>query len=232
MRLMKPILAAALMSADVTTTTAADKAPALAYPKAHTVEQVDDYFGTKVSDPYRWMEDVDSAEVKTWVDAENELTQSYLAQVPERAKMHTRLMELTNFERYTAPERRGTRYFYAHNEGLQNQNVLYWQEGLTGERKVLLDPNTMSSDGTVAISGISISDDGRLAAYSIADAGSDWVKWHVRDVSTGKDLPEVQWGRVAEGWQRLLLRGLRRSEKRVQGRCAEGRELLPQGLLP
>ena len=199
MRLMKPILAAALMSADITTTAAADKASALAYPKAHTVEQVDDYFGTKVSDPYRWMEDVDSAEVKTWVDAENNLTQSYLAQVPERAKMHARLMELTNFERYTAPERRGTRYFYAHNEGLQNQNVLYWQEGLTGEPKVLLDPNTMSADGTVAISGISISDDGRLAAYSIADAGSDWVKWHVRDVGTGKDLPDlIEWSKFSE----------------------------------
>ena len=163
----------------------------LRYPAVREVEQTDDYFGTRVSDPYRWMEDVDSAELKTWVDAENELTQSYLAQIPVRETMQKRLMELINFERYTSPSRRGTRYFYSHNSGLQNQNVLYWQEGLDGEPKVLLDPNTFSADGTVAISGVSITDDGSLAAYSIADAGSDWMKWHVRDVTTGEDLPDV-----------------------------------------
>ncbi len=168
------------------------------YPVARKVEQTDDYFGTSVSDPYRWMEDVDSAELKTWVDAENELTQRYLAQIPVRETMQKRLMELINFERYTAPSRRGTRYFYSHNSGLQNQNVLYWQEGLDGEPKVLLDPNTFSADGTVAISGISITDDGSRAAYSIADAGSDWVKWHVRDVTTGNDLPDVvEWSKFS-----------------------------------
>jgi prolyl oligopeptidase len=170
----------------------------LTYPVARTMEQTDVYFGTSVSDPYRWMEDVDSAELKTWVGAENALTQSYLAKVPGRDGMLKRLMELTNFERYTAPARRGTRYFYAHNSGLQNQNVLYWQEGLDGEPKVLLDPNTFSEDGTVAISGLSITDDGSLAAYSIADAGSDWVKWHVREVATGKDLPDlVEWSKFS-----------------------------------
>ena len=144
------------------------------------------------------MEDVDSAELKTWIDAENELTQRYLAQIPVRETMQQRLMELINFERYTAPSRRGTRYFYSHNSGLQNQNVLYWQEGLDGEPKVLLDPNTFSEDGTVAISGISITDDGSLAAYSIADAGSDWVKWHVRNVTTGEDLPDVvEWSKFS-----------------------------------
>src|SRR5258707_7293124 len=105
----------------------------LSYPAARLVDQTDDYFGTTVSDPYRWMEDVDSAELKTWVDAENELTQSYLAQVPGRNAMHARLMELTNFERYTAPTRRGSRYFYAHNSVLQHQNDLYWQAVLDGE---------------------------------------------------------------------------------------------------
>jgi prolyl oligopeptidase len=170
----------------------------LRYPVARKVEQVDDYFGTAVSDPYRWMEDVDSGELKTWVDAENELTQRYLKQIPLRATMQKRLMELINFERYTAPSRRGARYFYSHNSGLQNQNVLYWQKGLDGEPKVLLDPNTFSEDGTVAISGISITDDGSLAAYSIADAGSDWVKWHVRDVTTGEDLPDViEWSKFS-----------------------------------
>ncbi len=100
---------------------AGDKGAKPVYPKAKTVEQVDDYFGTKVSDPYRWMEDVDSAEVKQWVDAENVLTQRYLATVPSREKMHSRLMELTNFERYTAPARRGTRYFYSHNGGCRTR---------------------------------------------------------------------------------------------------------------
>lgn len=165
--------------------------PTLSYPKAHTVDQVDDYFGTKVSDPYRWMEDVDSSEVKEWIEQENLLTRSVLDSFPGRQALQQRLMDLINFERYTAPVRRGTRYFYSHNSGLQNQNVLYWTEGLSGDPSVLLDPNTMSADGTVAISGLSISDDGLLAAYSIADAGSDWVKWHVREVATGEDLPDV-----------------------------------------
>jgi prolyl oligopeptidase len=177
---------------------AAETTSSLNYPVARKVEQIDDYFGTLVSDPYRWMEDVDSAELKTWVDAENELTQSYLAEVPVRETMQKRLMELINFERYTAPARRGSRYFYSHNSGLQNQNVLYWHMGLEGEPQVLLDPNTFSEDGTVAISGLSITDDGSLAAYSIADAGSDWVKWHVRDVTTGKDLPDVvEWSKFS-----------------------------------
>jgi prolyl oligopeptidase len=185
-------------STDTVTPASAASTSAFAYPTARKVEQVDDYFGTKVSDPYRWMEDVDSVELKTWVDAENELTQSYLARVPVRETMQNRLMELINFERYTAPARRGNRYFYSHNSGLQNQNVLYWHEGLDGEPKVLLDPNTFSEDGTVAISGISITDDGRLAAYSIADAGSDWVKWRVRDVTTGEDLPDlVEWSKFS-----------------------------------
>jgi prolyl oligopeptidase len=164
---------------------------AISYPKAHTVDQVDDYFGTKVNDPYRWMEDVDSPEVQEWIEQENRLTRSILDSVPQRQAMHQRLMDLINFERYTAPIRKGTRYFYTHNSGLQNQNVIYWTEGLRGERNVLLDPNTLSADGTVAISGLSISDDGLLSAYSIADAGSDWVKWHVRDVTTGEDRPDI-----------------------------------------
>jgi prolyl oligopeptidase len=185
-------------STSVSALTSAEPTLELCYPVARKVEQTDDYFGTAVSDPYRWMEDVDSAELKTWVDAENELTQRYLEQIPLRATMQQRLMELIDFERYTAPSRRGTRYFYSHNSGLQNQNVLYWQDGLDGEPKVLLDPNTFSADGTVAISGISITDDGSLAAYSIADAGSDWVKWHVRDVTTGEDLPDVvEWSKFS-----------------------------------
>jgi prolyl oligopeptidase len=197
---MKPAQAPSPMTADIALADAAatGNRHALPYPTARKTDQTDDYFGTTVSDPYRWMEDVDSAELKTWIDAENELTQSYLGKIPVRETMQKRLMELINFERYTAPARRGTRYFYSHNSGLQNQSVLYWQQGLDGEPKVLLDPNTLSADGTVAISGISITDDGSLAAYSIADAGSDWVKWHVRDVTTGKDLPDlVEWSKFS-----------------------------------
>ena len=185
-------------AADRETDGAVAKGRAMEYPKARVSEQVDDYFGTKVPDPYRWMENVDSGEVKTWVDAENRLTRGYLDDVPGREAMHARLMEITNFERYTAPTRKGSRYFYEHNTGLQNQNVVFWQEGLKGEPKVLLDPNTMSGDGTVALSGMSVTEDGRLAAYAIAEAGSDWVKWHVREVGTGKDLPDlVEWSKFS-----------------------------------
>ena len=105
------------VAADATGTTSSSQPKNLTYPVARTVEQTDDYFGTTVSDPYRWMEDVDSAELKTWVDAENELTQSFLAKVPVRETMQKRLMELINFERYTAPTKRGSRYFYSHNSG-------------------------------------------------------------------------------------------------------------------
>lgn len=170
----------------------------LTYPVARKADQVDDYFGTAVADPYRWMEDLDSPEVAAWVEQENTLTRSVLNGVPERATMQSRLMELINFERYTAPRRRGTRYFYSHNTGLQNQNIIYWTEGLDGTPNVLLDPNAMSADGTVSISGFSVSEDGALAAYAIADAGSDWMKWYVRNVTTGKDLPDVvEWSKFS-----------------------------------
>ncbi len=168
------------------------------YPPARKSDQVDTYFGTAVKDPYRWMEQVDSPEVKTWVDAENELTRSVLDPIPGRDAMRQRLLELTNFERYSTPSREGKRYFYSHNTGLQNQSVVFWQEGLEGEPTVLLDPNTLAKDGTAALSGMSVTDDGRLAAYSIADAGSDWVTWRVRDVGTGHDLPDViEWSKFS-----------------------------------
>ena len=168
------------------------------YPSAHTVDQVDTYFGTKVADPYRWMEDVDSPAVKTWVDAENELTHSILGKVPARAAIRDRILHLNSFERYSVPARRGSRYFYTHNEGLQNQNVVFWQEGLDGTPHVLLDPNAMKADGTVALSSMAVTEDGTLAAYALTDAGSDWLTWHVREVATGRDLPDVlQWSKFS-----------------------------------
>jgi prolyl oligopeptidase len=191
---MKPVLAAALVSSSLAL---AQETP-LKYPAAHTVEQVDDYFGTRVSDPYRWMENVDSPEVKQWVDAENTLTRGYIDAIPGRAAIKDRLMALTDYERYSAPSKGGDRYFYSHNTGLQNQAVLFWQEGLAGEPHILIDPNTLSKDGTVALNGMGITDDGKLMAYATSDAGSDWVTWHVKDVSTGKDLPDlVEWSKFS-----------------------------------
>ncbi|WP_263382330.1 prolyl oligopeptidase family serine peptidase [Granulicella arctica] len=180
-----------------------DPSSVLTYPQARRAEQVDNYFGTSVADPYRWMEDVDSSEIASWVEAENALTQGFLAEVPERAGMQKRLMSLMDFERYTVPtgynlEGGGKRYFFQHNSGLQNQAVVYWQDGLDGERTVLLDPNTMSADGTVALNGFSVTDDGQLAAYAISEAGSDWMIWRVRDVETGSDLEDkVEWSKFS-----------------------------------
>ena len=167
----------------------------LPYPKPHTVSQTDDYFGTKVADPYRWMEDVDSADTRAWIEAENKVTAGYFAPLqPLKDSLHSRMMALVNFERYSAPTRYGSRYIYSHNTGLQNQNVVFWTEGLNGTPHVLIDPNTLSADGTVALAGMSVTDDGRLAAFQIAEAGSDWQHIVVRDVTTGKDLPDtIQW---------------------------------------
>ncbi|SNS25739.1 prolyl oligopeptidase [Granulicella rosea] len=174
------------------------------YPQARKADQIDTYFGTQVADPYRWMEDVDSAEVKEWVDAENALTQEYLAAVPQREKIHARLMELYNFERFSPPESAAGRYFYRRNSGLQNQAVLYWQDGLAGEPQVLLDPNTLAADGTVSLDSTAVSDDGALLAYALSEAGSDVKKIRVRHVATGEDLPDlVEWVKFSGiGWNK------------------------------
>jgi len=166
----------------------------LVYPRAKTVEQVDDYHGVKIADPYRWLEDTDSADTHDWVEAENKLTFSYLDQIPYRGAIRERLLKLWNYERFTVPEQEGGRYFYTHNTGLQNQNVVLVAESLNAEPRLLIDPNSFSSDGTVALSGNAITDDGKLMAYGTEASGSDWQEWHVRDVSTGKDLPDdIKW---------------------------------------
>lgn len=171
----------------------------LAYPKAKTVDQVDDYHGVKVVDPYRWLEDTDSADTQAWVEAENKLTFSYLDQIPYRKAIRERMTKLWNYERFTVPQQHGGRYFYQHNNGLQNQNVLLVADSVNGEPRVLLDPNTLSSDGTVALSGDAVTDDGKLMAYGTAASGSDWQEWHVRDVDTGKDLPDlIKWVKFSD----------------------------------
>jgi len=166
----------------------------LVYPKAKTVEQVDDYHGVKVADPYRWLEDTDSTDTKAWVEEENKLTFGYLDQIPYRKAIRDRMTKLWNFERFTVPRQEGGRYFYQHNNGLQNQNVLLVADSLSAEPRTLLDPNTMSSDGTVALAGTAYTDDGKRLAYGTAASGSDWEEWHVRDVGTGQDLPDlIKW---------------------------------------
>ena len=174
----------------------------MTYPSARRGDQVDLYNGVKVEDPYRWLEDADSAETTAWVTAENALTTAYLGKIPARQRIERRLTELWNYERYSGFFKAGGRYFYSKNDGLQAQSVLYTATAVHGEARQLLDPNTLSADGTVALSGLSISDDGRLLAYSIARSGSDWQEWHVRDVETGQDVPDVvKWSKFsAASW--------------------------------
>jgi prolyl oligopeptidase len=170
-------------------TCAANGTP-LTYPVAKKVDQTDDYHGTRVADPYRWLEDANSAETKAWVDAENQVTQAYLAQIPQREAIRKRLTQLWNYERYSTPYKEGGRYFYSRNDGLQNQAVLYTMKSLSDTPRVLLDPNTLAADGTVALAGTAVSRDGKLLAYSTAASGSDWNEIRVRDVETGKDLDD------------------------------------------
>ncbi|MFO0851269.1 MAG: prolyl oligopeptidase family serine peptidase [Gemmataceae bacterium] len=168
----------------------------LKYPPTRTVDQVDDYHGTKVPDPYRWLEeDVrKSKDVAEWVAAQNKVTEAYLAAIPERDAIKKRLTDLANYERYSAPSKVGGKYFFSKNDGLQNQSVLYVQPALDAEARVLLDPNKWTKDGTAALSGFAPSDDAKYAAYGVADAGSDWSTWKVLDVATGKPLAdELKW---------------------------------------
>ena len=164
------------------------------YPQTHQANQVDDYHGTQVADPYRWLEDPDSDETKAWIEAENKLTFGLLEQIPARDRLKQRLTQLWNYEKYGIPFKQGERYFYFKNDGLQNQSVLYTLKALEDEPVVLLDPNTLSEDGTVALSGLSISEDGRHLAYGLSTSGSDWQEWKVREVETGKDTDDrIQW---------------------------------------
>ncbi len=165
-----------------------------AYPSSRKVDQVDDYHGTKVADPYRWLEDPDSEETKAWVEAQNQVTFGYLGEIPAREQIKQRLTQLWNYERYGIPFKEGNRYFYFKNDGLQNQSVLYTLTSLDAEPTVLFDPNTLSEDGTIALSSLSISEDGKLMAYGLSTSGSDWKEWKVREVETGSDKSDhLKW---------------------------------------
>ncbi len=168
----------------------------LTYPPTRRVNHVDLYHGIEVRDPYRWLEkDVrESKDVADWVAEENKVTNAYLNTIPERDAIRKRLTGLWNYEKFSAPFKVGGRYFYSRNDGLQNQSVLWTMDRLDGEPRILLDPNTLSADGTVALSGLSVSDDGKYLAYGVAASGSDWQTWHVLDIATGKLLAdELKW---------------------------------------
>jgi prolyl oligopeptidase len=166
----------------------------LNYPATHKVDQVDDYHGTRVADPYRWLEDPDSEETRAWIAAQNELTFGYLGEIAAREPIQQRVKQLWNYEKFGIPFKEGNRYFYFKNDGLQNQSVLYTLTDLDAEPRVLIDPNTFSEDGTVALSGLAISEDGERLAYGISTAGSDWKEWKVLQVETGEDFSDhLKW---------------------------------------
>ena len=167
---------------------------ALNYPESRQDNTIDTYGNIQVKDPYRWLEDPHSEETKEWIAAQNKLTLNFLESIPAREKIKNRMTQIWNYEKYDIPFKEGERYFYFKNDGLQNQDVLYTLTYLEAEPKVLIDPNTFSEDGTVALSDISVSPNGKLIAYGISRSGSDWQEWKVRDIETGKDLEDtIKW---------------------------------------
>lgn len=166
----------------------------LQYPETPTVNQIDDYHGTRVTDPYRWLEDPNSDQTIQWIEQQNALTQSYLECVEDREKIKQRLKELWDFPRAYAPLKVNGKYFQLRNTGLQNQNVLYVMDALDSNKTVLLDPNLFSEDGTVALNNWKISSDGNLLAYASSSSGSDWQIWKIRDVKSKADLlDKIEW---------------------------------------
>ncbi|HRJ90333.1 MAG TPA: prolyl oligopeptidase family serine peptidase [Pyrinomonadaceae bacterium] len=162
------------------------------YPKAKKVDQVDDYHGTKVSDPYRWMEDTGSADTQKWIEDQVKFTQAYLDKIPERAKIRERLTEIWNYERISAPSKVADGfYIYSRNDGLQNQSVLYRAKSKDDPGSVFFDPNKLSTDGTAALSGSSFTDDGKLWAYGVAKSGSDRTEWRIMNTETGEYLADT-----------------------------------------
>lgn len=169
-------------------TTTSTPTTSLEYPLSRTVNQVDDYHGVQVADPYRWLENMDSGEVRAWIQAQNQFTQPYLNALPSREHFKERLTALWNYERVSTPFRKGSRYFYYRNDGLQNQAVLYVSENLNRPARELIDPNQFSSDGTISLSRVYISPRANYIAYGVSDGGSDWVDFKVRNITTGEDL--------------------------------------------
>ncbi len=176
--------------------TTAVSAQGLQYPKAAKDGTVDEYFGTKVADPYHWLENDTSAQTAAWVEAENRVTNAYLQKIPFRGKLLKRLTELANYEKISAPWKRHGKWYFYKNDGLQNQNVMYVMDELGGEPRVFLDPNKLSTDGTVALKGVSFSHNGKYAAYTISRSGSDWTEIYVIDLKTGQLTEDhIEWAK-------------------------------------
>ena len=175
----------------------------LKYPVSKKTDQTDDYFGTKVSDPYRWLENDNSDETKAWVKDQNAVTFSYLNQIPYRDGFKKRLETVINYAKYSSPQKKGEWFYFYKNDGLQNQSVLYRQKGLDGKPEVVIDPNKLSPDGTTRLIGFSLSKNGHYAAWGISKGGSDWQTYFIRDMQTGKDLSdEIDWVKVSGiAWQ-------------------------------
>jgi len=170
----------------------------LDYPTARRVDQVDAFHGVQVADPYRWLEELDSPETRSWIDAQNKVTDSVLKQLPLRQALTERMTQLWEYERYGIPRERGGRYFYTRQAPGQNQPVLYSATALDAEPTLLLDPNTLSTDGTQAVSDWVPSPDGKLLAWAAQSGGSDWKQWRVRNIETGEDLPDViEWSKFS-----------------------------------
>ncbi len=176
---------------------------ALKYPATRKTDTVDTYFGTKIPDPYRWLEDDKSAETGEWVKAQNAVTFDYLSKIPFRNKIKERLTKIWNYEKRSAPFKKGKYYFFYKNDGIQNQSVLYVQEGLNGTPKILLDPNTLAADGTVSLDILSVSKDAKYLVYSINRAGSDWSEIYVMEIESGKKTSdEIKWVKFSDiGWK-------------------------------
>ena len=173
-------------------------AQGLQYPITRTVDHVDTYHGTKVPDPYRWLEDDSAADTAAWVEAQNRVTFAYLEKIPYRAALTKRLNSLFDYAKFGSPSRKGEYYFFSKNNGLQNQSVLYIQKGLNGTPEVLIDPNTWSADGTVRLAGFAPSKDAKLAVYGVSRSGSDWQEYNVMDLSTRRVLSDkVEWVKVS-----------------------------------
>lgn len=179
-------------------------AQALSYPETRKADQVDTLHGVKVADPYRWLEDDNSPETKAWVEAQNKVTFGYLDTLPQRDALKKRLTELWNYERFGLPFKEGGKYFWSRNDGLQAQDVLYVADNVEGPGRVLIDPNTFEKDGTSSLAAYSVSPDGKYVAYAKSGGGSDWRDWRIREVETGKDLPDlIKWSKFSiASWSR------------------------------
>jgi prolyl oligopeptidase len=194
---MRRLTRAAVM-AFVGTATAVVLAQPFQYPVSKKVDQVDVYHGTRVADPYRWMEDDMSAQTAAWVEAQNKITFPYLDAIPYRQQMRARVVELNEYPKYSSPSRRGPYYFFSKNAGTQNQSVLYIQKGFEGTPEVLIDPNKWSEDGTVRLGAFAVSANAKYAVYGISKSGSDWQEYKVMELATKKTLPDtLKWVKVS-----------------------------------